>query len=152
MNMTHIRQSRTDSGLGSLVKGLKTFKLFPLRSKAGAFAGGRERGRSRFCAGSGGQTDPHICLILECLWPRLPYMSYMAHSRQSGPDSGLGFQVHGLQPSSRSLFARKTPGGLRGAMRRHTTSRSLSISLSLFLPLPLSLSLSLPLSPTSNQK
>ena len=33
-NSAHVRQSRLDSSLGSHVKGLKPFKLFPLRSEA----------------------------------------------------------------------------------------------------------------------
>jgi len=42
-----------------------------------------------------------------CRWPE-----NMAHTRQSGPDFGVGFQVKVLKLSSRSLFAGKRTDAL----------------------------------------
>ena len=80
--MAYARKSSPDAGLE---KSFKRFKEFPLRLDGGARGGfGRRLCRRReFESKSPG-----------------PLPSEKAHTRQSGPDSGLGFQVKVLKMCS----------------------------------------------------
>ena len=81
-NLAHVRQSRTDSGIGFQVKVFQMFQVLPSR-----FLGKSTFAGIVFCSGVP-SSSRHV--------PSFRCRANMAQIRQSRPDSGLGSRVKGL--------------------------------------------------------